>query len=730
MSKMMKLTRATLISFARKYHYILGLIGIQSVVFHDWLFSNRIFTFGDIGVYPPEAQRELFFNTQYFYTGNVDFGNVNIAASSNPFIFLYGLLGKFGINAIWSEKLLFFYPIVFGVILTSYFLIRYLTKSERGAFIGALIYSYNAYFLVTLTGALYISLAYAFVPLVFLAFLKVLDQPSMYHKFLFALLAACLGFIEFRIFYVVFLMMAVYFVFFLYFKKASFRTVLVYIRHFILPGVLFVLMNLFWIFPILFVGALMKNELFDRGLFGDGYFDIVNALTVFHPWWTWNIPSIFVKQTVAPFLFILPILVGILLFKRLRDSRIYIFFILFLVGVFLTKQSGAPFEAIYLWLYSHMPGFNAFRESSKFFSMSSLALAVLAGYFFTKTDAGIRAAYKSLWGWLSQGAFIGLLLIVFWNAKTVVTGDIGTMFIPRDVPREYSELNDFLTEHKEYSRVLWFPHVNRFGIATNAHPAVSMLLNIDTTYGDFSKSKQKKLEDHLYDPFQVNGFNSLLDRQSIRYIVVPSNLVWDDVKSPWRDPENFIEKLDAVSFLTRVDVPAFAQNGIYVYENKNHRPHIYLTREKETLRQEIPFEKIAFQFKNPTTYSIDLKNISEPTYVNFSEKYHPDWKIRAGEFQWFDALTQKNYFFPDNIHSENDAQLNSFLIDPIYIKQNFSEDTYMVNPDGSVNLELTLYFKPQAYYFVGLLVSTAVFIVSIIFLLYSRIIRNLRKITV
>lgn len=725
----MKRTHAIFVSFVKRNRYVLGLIGIQLTVFHNWIFSNRIFTFGDIGVYPPEAQKELFFNTQFFYTGNFGFGDVNIAASNNPFVFLYGLLGKIGINSIWSEKILFFYPIVFGVIFTSYFLIRYLTKSERGAFIGALVYSYNTYFLVTLTGALYISLAYAFAPLVFLVFLKVLDQPTLYYKFLFAFLAAWLGFIEFRIFYITFLMMTVYFVFFLYFKKASFRIILSYIKQFILPGILFILMNLFWIFPILFVGALTNNVLFDRGLFGDGYFEILNAFALFHPWWTWSIPSIFVKQTAAPFLFIFPILAVMLLFKRLRDSRIYIFFILFLVGVFLTKQSGVPFEAMYLWLYNHIPGFNAFRESSKFFVVSSLAIAVLVGYFFAQAQSETATiSYKRRW--FMTASLLLVMSIIFFNAKTIATGDIGTMFIPRDVPKEYSELNAFLTSQKEYSRVLWFPHVNRFGISTNTHPAVSMLLNIDTTFADFSTSKQKKLEDHLYDPFNTHDFNFLLDKQSIQYIVVPSNLVWDDVKSPWRNPENFIDKLDTVSFLKKLDIPSLVQDNIYVYENENYRPHIYLTQKEETIRQEVAFEKADFEFKNPTEYSLDLKNISEPTYINFSEKYHPDWRVCIGECHWFDALAKKDYFLPDSFHSENDATLNSFLLDPEYIKKNFPKDAYTVNPNGSINLELTLYFKPQAYYFVGLLVSISAFIVSIIFLVYSLIARNWRKITV
>lgn len=715
-----------LVSFAKRNRYIIGLIGIQLVVFHNWIFSNRIFTFGDIGVYPPEAQKELFFNTQFFYTGNFGLGDVNIAASSNPFVFLYGFFGKIGINSLWAEKLLFFYPIVFGVVFTSYFLIRYLTKSEGGAFIGALIYAYNTYFLVSLTGALYISLAYAFVPLVFLIFLKVLERPTLVHKLLFAFLATWLGFIEFRVFYITFLMMAIYFSLFLYFKRASSHIILCYIKQFILPGILFVLMNLFWIFPILFVGALTNNVLFDRGLFGNGYFDVVNALAVFHPWWTWNIPSIFVKQTAASFLFVLPLLAVASLFGRLRDSRIYIFLVLFLLGVFLTKQSGAPFDAMYLWLYGHMPGFNAFRESSKFFVVSSLAMAILIGYFFAQAQREVLiTSYRRRW--FIMASLLLVMSIIFFNAKTVATGDIGTMFIPRDVPKEYSELNTFLSSQKEYSRVLWFPHINRFGLAINNHPAVSMLLNRDTLFADFSKGDQKTFESHLYAPFDDVAFHSFLDEASVKYIVVPSNLVWDEVNSPWKDPENYIGKLDRVPFLNRLDNPYLEQHNIFVYENSDYRPHIYITQGKETIFRNISFEKVNAQFLTPAEYRMQLKDISSPVYVNFSEEYHPDWKIRVGGFHWSDVLTKKDYFLPDSFHSENDAKLNSFLIDPEYIKQNFPKDSYTVNPDGSISLDLTLYFKPQSYFYLGLIISGTTLVLCLGYLSWSFMKKRKRK---
>ena len=99
-----------------------------------------------------------------------------------------------------------------------------------------------------------------------------------------------------------------------------------------------------------------------------------------------------------------------------------------------------------------------------------------------------------------------------------------------------------------------------------------------------------------------------------------------------------------------------------------------------------------------------LTNVTSSVFVNFSESFDPNWKVRVGSFAWYNAFGA-NYFLPDAFHSESDATLNSFLIDPRYIRQNLPASAYKVNPDGSLDVNLTLYFKPQSYFYVGLIVS-------------------------
>lgn len=382
--------------------------------------------------------------------------------------------------------------------------------------------------------------------------------------------------------------------------------------------------------------------------------------------------------------------------------------------MFLTKQSGAPFEMMYQWMYAHLPGFNAFRESSKFFVVSSLALSVLIGYLFAHGEEDILRRLSLSWGkWLHGFIYLVVLSIVFVSAKTVATGDIGTMFIPRDVPEEYVYLNAFLQSRQAYSRVLWLPHTSRFGLATNMHPSVSMLSSRDTLFASFSQKQQSTLENHLYAPFDDEAFRLMLNNSSVGYVIIPSNLKWDEIDTPWRNPVHYREKLDSIPYLKRINDSYLEKHDIFLYENRDYRPHIYTTKTKESASTGVPFVKVDSWFLSPAEYRVHLKSISGPAYINFSESYHPDWKLRAGEFGWFDVLTKKDYFLPDSFHSENDAKLNSFLIDPAYIRQHLSNDQYRENPDGSIDVDLTLYFKPQSYYLIGLVISLATVVSSV-----------------
>jgi|GEM_PF-7061107 len=60
-----------------------------------------------------------------------------------------------------------------------------------------------------------------------------------------------------------------------------------------------------------------------------------------------------------------------------RRRRYILFFaVLSVIGILLSKQVSDPFGNLYYWLYDNFPGFNAFREASKFYILIALGYAV------------------------------------------------------------------------------------------------------------------------------------------------------------------------------------------------------------------------------------------------------------------------------------------------------------------------------------------------------------------
>ncbi|MBR9704872.1 hypothetical protein GOV12_05650 [Candidatus Pacearchaeota archaeon] len=177
------------------------------------------------------------------------------------------------------------------------------------------------------------------------------------------------------------------------------------------------------------------------------------------------------------------------------------------------------------------------------------------------------------------------------------------------------------------------------------------------------------------------------------------------------------------------------KNGYLLYLNPNSYSEIYSTTSH--------FQKI-----NPTKYKIHISNLKNTQDLTFLESFHREWKLyikkkpkkdwcnpieyynntdttecehtlKFFEGEELSYLTKKPIF--DDTHQIELDYANQWTINPQYIKDNFSKDYYTENPDGSINIELILYFKPQSYFYIGLLISAITLILCIIFLILSYI---------
>lgn len=156
--------------------------------------------------------------------------------------------------------------------------------------------------------------------------------------------------------------------------------------------------------------------------------------------------------------------------------------------------------------------------------------------------------------------------------------------------------------------------------------------------------------------------------------------------------------------------------------------------------------KTRYQKINPTKYKLYLKDLKYQQNLSFFQSFHNNWKLYlkpspinfwCNPIEYYENTkttecehTQK--FFEgeelfylykkpifDSSHYLAHEYANGWTIDPEYIKQNFSKEYYKENPDGSIDIELVLYFKPQSYFYLGLIISGTTMLGCFGYLIYD-----------
>lgn len=696
----------------RKIPTIILLLILNVIVYNKWLL-NSILTYGDWSFHFFNSTASWLslpqvWNTQY------NLGGISFSISNWIIYLVYGLLGQLQLNSNIGDKILFMFPIIIFSTTSSYILAKKVVSSSFAAAIGAVVYSYNTYFLLLVGGNLTLATVYAVSPLILYFYIRTLEGKSYNWAVLTGLLASFTSMFEFRGFYILLWVCFIYFLYHIFIidRRKIIKTLLVgFIPVLILMG-----LNFFWLFGLAKVNVLVNNEFFSRGLFGDSFFNLNFAMTLFHPFWGSKRGEYFVVYSIPIYFWFIPLFAMLSLLFNNKNKQITFFGIIALLGLLLVKQSAMPFVGLYLYLYNHLPGFNAFREASKFYFLIALGYSVLIAGFVDWILRNWKNTKLQIFG---KYILICITAFIFlWNTKPLITGEIGTLFVPREIPRDYLLVNNFLLKQNDYFRTLWVPADSRWGVYTNNHPKVSAVNMINTAWNNFIKNKRnnKTTEAELtIDILTLSGSSSIFNQSSIKYVIIPleDRVNEDDFFLNYGKPRQYyINQLNKISWLHRVNI---GTKQVVVYENKDYGPHIYATDNQVSVNKNQPSLTMDYKFISPTEYAFLVKNVTRPFYLNFSDSYHPDWKIRIGSFNWADVLTKSNYFVETN-HIKNDANLNSYLLNPKSICEQF---TCKQNKDGSYDISGTLYFKSQSYVYLGLIISVGALGVVIGYLLFA-----------
>ncbi len=698
---------------------VLGLIAISIAAHHIWFSDMAIFTYGDWFVDFPEKAIENFNLPQAWASHSL--GCRNIGLVYWPLLFLGGLFVTMGFSPVFVERVLYMWPVALFTPLFMYAFAYHILKSRGGAFTSAVIYTFNAPFLVGRTGILTSHMVVTFTPLLLLVFFMMLEKRSFLFSLIFCLLSFVIGVYDFRFAYLVAWVIIFYMIFHFIMVESLTREWIKKNKVLLVPIILLpVMLNCYWL-PSLFQTS-FAGEILTRGLFGSGFVDIVKSFYLFLYLWTGTAITAFEVRPILYSFFPIPLLAfGYLAFKREKNNFILFFILISLIGIFLSKMDKPPFPHVYGWLYWHFPGFNAFRESTKFYFYISLGYAVIIGSL-AKTFLSMTppSFFKKTLG-ISLVVFINAIFL--WNAKPLVTGEIRTLFIPRKIPADYLVLKDFLQEQDGFFRTLYVPRESRWGFFLDHNPKMS---HIDMLLNQWKSFSNPDPIDYITDsqmyPFTKKYSKRLLALSGIKYVIVPIRDVQtdDDFFIYYgNNRKRYIQELDRLPYLTRLDI---GTKELVVFQNESHRPHIYLSSENESLIKNVPWRNVHFERVQSTHYKIRIEQLKTSMFLNFSELYDPSWALAMGDVTFF-GLSSSAHVLPEADHFRNPAMLNSFFLNVDSIKKNYP-GSYHLNPDGSIDIELSLFFKPQKAIQWGVMFFGIVFfclVVGIIFMVGRRL---------
>lgn len=695
----------------RKYGYLMALILVAVLTHLLWFdFSSIIFSW-DAPLWTDilaKSFRPLGAGT--YYSQN-DFGVINVAVFSNLINAIWGLMQSYFVGL----RLSLLIPTAFFSVLSPYFLIKFIIKDERIAFVCSLFFAFAVSLVYLELSHVPMALGFSLVPLLLLNFIKLIRDLSYKNLATFGLFFSIGIWYEIRMMYALLFILLFYWLFFGYWRDFWKNKR----KYMILVGVIF-LLNLFWILPSFLGVSDSLGVTASRGATDTGS-GILNSMTNYNdkwsgglvtqsfssaevPWWAWVGPSL---------------AFGILYYfgkirKREDRKNIFFFATVTLIGILLAKQGDPPFQGVFDWMYDNFPGFSVYRVGARFLFVVALGYLGLLAY----AIKYLIIENRKMHAYAKNVALILLSLVFLWNAKPLVTGEAGNLFVNRVEPSEYIILNKFLSSQEGFFRTAWFPRPSVWGYFSNEKPRVNMRSVAKKELKTFYDLDQSE-DFNIFYPFEMSYGDELADFSGIKYFIIPmiddqDEMLYVEGKK-YRD--KFVRGIKKIDFLEKVNMNGL--EDIVVYENKDIKPYIFPLNSisKDSKGDDLP--RIEFDLVSPTTKNIRVYEAKTPFYLVMSEKYDLEWKLIKGKEGFWNLINPWN---TNKIISKEEHQnflgfLNAWYVDP----ERVCDDAKCVkNSDGSLNMNLTVQFWPQKWYYLGILISFSTLILILGFLIFIR----------
>jgi hypothetical protein len=552
---------------------------------------------------------------------------------------------------------------------------------------------------------------------------------------------------NFLIFYI-YLILLFFFRYLLNKKEESFYY---FLKKVFINMIIAILINLIWIIPGLYeIVGNQNNYLSDnwnnKVLAGANYLWIDTGLKGFfrmfsHDFFvSWSERptydySSFYNNPIWIFLAFVPIfLVSLLLLKKRKEKLenwIIYGIVSLLILLFLLKGASEPFGSIYLYALDKIPLFVAFRNTTTKFLIFAFFLTFMLLAAFLKEVKNKKILI-----------FFVILLISLYNLPIIYEQNLlnNRHYFDLNNNKDYLDICNEINSQNEYQRILLLPLYQSTQITRNdlwvGYDLIVQCYQKGTwTLGSsfnqpLNKEFYDKITDEIYNQTEISTINF--------YEYRITHIIWHKDANP-----NY---MTGGAYLNELILKKIDQDPRFIKYKETNNFIIYKIKTDNDIYPKIISEDIEFKQVNPTKYHIYIKNLKNSQDISFLESYHPDWKFylvknpisyNCNKLEYYENTqttecesTQKffegeelKYLYEkpvfDNTHNMTYNYANRWTIDPNYINDNYSPEYYKQNADGSIDVELVMYFKPQSYFYLGLLISSITLILCITYLIWN-----------
>jgi hypothetical protein len=474
------------------------------------------------------------------------------------------------------------------------------------------------------------------------------------------------------------------------------------------------LLNLFWILPFL-TTYLFKEPSIDQDYSTNLINVYVRYSSIVYPFVFLNRSFDFIKSLYGNFSIIIIILFfllwGILILgsiltkEKVFNNIKYIILILILLLFSFGPVDGIG--TLFKYALDNIPGFIMFRSYQNvllfLFGVVIFYLLILSKY---------NRYILRILQFISLSSM--LIFIFFANIKVI---DRST-----DIPDEYFQVQKIINQDKNQNKILLLPLSEYDYYSWDKYQDKYFL------EGFFQKGIMY-YRPTLSDKYLESKFNEFTENDS--GIIDQKELQRMNVKY-------ILNRKDMIDFYTPLKnkIPGekiFTSEYIDLYKIDGTLPIIEAYNTS--------FYKI-----NPTKYKVQLDNLDQVSQLDFLNKKNIGWQIYLNPInsntkdcnviqeynnegknikecehtQKFFEGEELSYLWKQPVFEDSHKLVydyaNQWTIDPEYIKANFDNSMYKENPDGSIDLELTLYFKPQSYFYLGIIISGTTLILCLSYL--------------